>query len=245
LGNIYARGGEFSAHVQFRDDGGTNTHIYGPSRGSEGEAQKDLDQIRAAGGVGATREEGLKIMAAEARRIKMSAEYQNQIQQTIQRMASQEIIDESDYEDDDRSDNSEPEWMKEYPSEEDSPEEPSHPTRSILTHLEATAQLAKFRPIISTPSDLKYLLECKADPNMPLTHGDISPLRKVMSFASEKYVAQMRDLLLQHGAKESDKDRERWDLRQQADISEKIMKNNYKNIDKDYNPWSGTEVDPW
>ena len=53
----------------------------------------------------------------------------------------------------------------------------------------------------------------------------------------------MRDLLLQHGAKENDKDRKRWDLRQQADIAEKIIKNNYKNIDKDFNPWSGNEAD--
>ena len=201
-----------------------------------------MDQIRAAGGVGATREEGLKIMEAEARRIKLSAEYQSQIQQTIERVASQEIIDESEYEDE-RSDNSEPEWMKEYHSEEDSPEESQQATRPILAPLEATAELTKFRPIISKPSDLKHLLECKADPNMPLKLGDISPLRKVMSFAAERYVAQMRDLLLQYGANESDKDRERWDSRQQADIAEKIMKTNYKNIDKDYNPWSGNDME--
>ena len=63
-----------------------------------------------------------------------------------------------------------------------------------------------------------------------------------MSFAREKDVAEMRDLLIQHGAKEGDKDRERWDLRQRADVAEKIMKN-YNNIDKDFNPWSGNEVD--
>ena len=187
-------------------DDGKQENIYGPSRGSEGEAQKDLDQIRAAGGVGATREEGLKIMKAEARRIEMSAEYQSQIQQTIERMAEQEIIDESDYEDE-RSDNSEPEWMKEYPSEEESPEEVlQQPTRPTLTPLEATAELTRFRPIHGKPSDLKHLLECNADPNMPLKLGDISPLRKVMSFAAESYVAQMRDLLLQYGANENDKD---------------------------------------
>lgn len=113
-------------------------------------------------------------MAAEAWRIKMSAEYQSAIQQTIERMASQEIIDESDYEDE-RSDNSEPEWMKEYPSEEeDASTEPSQPTRPILTPLEAKAELPTFRPIISKPSDLKYLLRCHADPNMPLNTGDIS-----------------------------------------------------------------------
>ena len=138
----------------------------------------------------------------------MSAEHQSEIQQTIERMASQEIIDESEYEDE-RSDNSVPEGMQEYPSEEDSPEESSQPARPILTPLEATAELTKFRPIISKPSDLKYLLECHADPNMPLKTGDISPLRKVMSFAVERHVVEMRDLLLQHGAKESNKDRER------------------------------------
>jgi len=53
----------------------------------------------------------------------------------------------------------------------------------------------------------------------------------------------MRNLLLQYGANESDKDRERWDSRQQTDIAEKIMKNNYKKIDKDYNPWSGKTMD--
>jgi hypothetical protein len=217
-------------------------NIRGPSRTTEEEAQKDLDQIRAAGSVGSTREESLKIMTAEARRIKMSAEYQSQIQQTIERMASQEIIDESDYEDE-RSDHSEPEWMKEYPSEEDSPEEVLQSTRPTLTPLEATAELTRFRPIHGKPSDLKHLLECKADPNMPLKTGDISPLRKVMSFAAERYVAQMRDLLLQYGANQSDKDRERWDLRQRADIAEKMLKNNYKNIDKDYNPWSGNDID--
>ena len=91
-----------------------------------------MAQINEAGGIGWNREESLKIMAAEARRIKISAEYQSEIQQTIEHMASLEIIDESDYEDE-RSDNSEPEWMKEYPSEEDSPKESQQSTRPRLT----------------------------------------------------------------------------------------------------------------
>ena len=64
-----------------------------------------------------------------------------------------------------------------------------------------------------------------------------------MSFAAERYVAEVRDLLLQYGANENAKDREILDLRQRADVAEKLMKNNYKNIDKDYNPWSGNEMD--
>ena len=64
-----------------------------------------------------------------------------------------------------------------------------------------------------------------------------------MRFAKEKDVAEMRDMLLQFGANENEKDKQRWDLRQRADVAEKIMKDNYKNIDKDYNPWSGNEMD--
>ena len=41
LGNIYAHRRELHAHIQFRDDDGKQKHIYGPSRGSECEAQKD------------------------------------------------------------------------------------------------------------------------------------------------------------------------------------------------------------
>ena len=152
LGSTQPHKGEFRAHLKLRDEEGTKINIRGTLRPTEVEAQKDLRQIRAAGSVGATREESLKIMMAEARRIKMSAEYQSQIQQTIERMASQEIVDESDveYDDDDMSVESDPPWMKEYPSEEeDSPKESSQPMRQILTPLEATAELTKFRPIIS------------------------------------------------------------------------------------------------
>ena len=35
LGTIYVRGAEFCAHIQFRDDGGNNKHIYGQSRASQ------------------------------------------------------------------------------------------------------------------------------------------------------------------------------------------------------------------
>ena len=176
-------------------------------------------------------------MEAEAIRIKKLTEYQSEIQQTIERMASKDIVDDSDCTDnDDMSDRSIPDWMKEYPSEDDSPGEVSQSTRITLTPMEATAELTRFRPIHGTPSDLKYLLECRADPNMPLKVGE------VMSFATERYVTQMRELLLQYGVVENDADRERWRLRQRADVAEHIMKN-YKNIDKDYNPWSANERD--
>ena len=65
----------FRAHLRFRNEAKEQQHIYGPSCDTEEQAQKDLDQIRAAGAVGTTREEGLKIMVAEARRIQIYADY--------------------------------------------------------------------------------------------------------------------------------------------------------------------------
>ena len=180
----------------------------------------------------------MNITKAEAQRIKITAKYQTQIQETIQRRTSMETIEESDFEDDDISEQSDPPWIKDYPIE-DLPEDSSQPMQTTLTPLEATAELSRFRPIHGKPSELKHLLESKADPNMPLKSGDITPLRKVMCFAPEKYVANMRDLLLEFGANESDDDKKRWELRQRADFAEKIRISNEKNIDKDYDPWSG------
>ena len=66
LGSIDAHGTEFRAHIQCRGNAGEQKHIRGPSRGSQHEAQRDLDQLRKAGSIGTTREEGLKLMEAEA-----------------------------------------------------------------------------------------------------------------------------------------------------------------------------------
>ena len=264
LGTTYTRGAEFGAHIQFRDDGGNKTNIYGPSRGSQNEAQKDLDQIRAAGRVGATREEGLKLMEAEAKQIKMSAAYQAQIQEALHRMSSKDLPNESDYEDDDdASDHSEPPYLKEHLVDDSSEEaetsqkkqEHSTPTDATtklpeeaeksqkeqehLTPIEATAKLSKFRPVISKPSELKYLLESKADPNMPVEAGNITPLRNIMSFAPTNYVVRMRDLLLEYGAKESEEEKKRWVLRQLADKAERIRMNDERDIinERVYTQW--------
>ena len=37
-----------------------------------------------------------------------------------------------------------------------------------------------------------------------------------------------------------EQDKSRWELRQQADVAERIRIDNHKNIDKDSNPWSAT-----
>ena len=43
-----------------------------------------------------------------------------------------------------------------------------------------------------------------------MADGDITVLRKVLMLAREEHVAEMRELLLKHGAEETDFARERW-----------------------------------
>ena len=233
LGGIEPHSGAFRAHLQFHDDGGLFKHIRGPNRTTEEQAQKDLEQIRKAAEKSETREEGLDMMRNETQKLKELAKYEAEIRDTLRRRDS--LMESSDYEDDDMSDNSEPPWIQEYT--EEIPE--SQTDRPDLSPIEATAELSRFRPIKSTPSDLKYLLESRADPNLPLKPGDITPLRKVMTFAGMKHVAEMRDLLLQYGANENNEDKDRWELRQRADFCEMIRINKERDIDKDYDPISG------
>ena len=224
------------AHVQDHDDFCKKIQICGPNRTTQEQAQKDLEQIRKASEKAETREEGLEMMRNEARKLKESAQYEAEIRDTLRRRDSK--MDESEYEDDDMSDNSEPPWIQEYT--EDSPEQSPQSNRPTFSPIEATAELSRFRPIKATPDDLKHLLESRADPNMPVESWSISPLQNVMTFAKMSHVAEMRDLLLQYGANENDEDEARWELRRRADFCERIRINNYNNIDKDYDPFSGS-----
>ena len=48
--------------------------------------------------------------------------------------------------------------------------------------------MAKFRAIRRTPEDLQRLLDARADPNMTVGEGNISPMENIMTFAREMHV---------------------------------------------------------
>ena len=85
-------------------------------------------------------------------------------------------------------------WLMDYPSpREDVASTPSE--KLPLTPAQATEALEKFRPIRACPADLEHLLQCRADPNMPVKEGNISPVRNVIAFArSEAHVEKMGQL---------------------------------------------------
>ena len=60
---------------------------------------------------------------------------------------------------------------------------------------EASTLLARFRPIRSTPQDLKRLLDAHANPDINVGEGNICPLDKVMTFARTVHVPPMLHML--------------------------------------------------
>ena len=235
LGSVGISDGTFRAHVKYRDAARKQIDILGPKRISHTRAQIDLERIRLASTAAKTREEGLEIMAAEARRIQISAQFQAEAEAQRQRESTCGVPIEFLSDDDDE----EP-WLMDYPPpfEEVAPTPVSQ--QAPLTQEEANEALRKFRPIRSSPAILEHILACRADPNqfnLPPAEGGISPLANVMTFASEHHVAKMRELLLEHGAEETEELRDRWRIRQKADLCEKIRLGEARMLDeRDYDP---------
>jgi len=174
MGGVAEQHHGFCAHVCFRDEQGVLNNTRGPERRHRQDAQKDLEDMRAAGAVGSTREKGFEIMAAEARRIQLSAHLAAEARAAQQRRREEELAAEEDAMSDVEPDD-EP-WLMDYPSpREDVASTPSQ--KESLTPAQATEALEKFRPIRACPADLEHLLQCRADPNMPVQEGNISRLR--------------------------------------------------------------------
>ncbi len=90
LGTVAVHKVDHRAHINCRIAEGTQTYIYGPDRQDRHRAEVDLAQIRAAGAVGSTREQGLQIMAAEARRLQVSASFEAEVRAAVQRQLAEE-----------------------------------------------------------------------------------------------------------------------------------------------------------
>ena len=107
-----------------------------------------------------------------------------------------------------------------------------------LSPSEATEALLKFRALYAKPSDLRHLLDSRADPNADLKSDQISPLRIVLMMAAPEYVADMRTMLLEYGADESEDDRKRWIVRSRSDECEERRQNDYHNTSSEFDPCS-------
>ena len=239
-GAVEERDGSFRAHVQYRGEDGRNANLYGPRRVARTEAKGDLKAMRAAAGVFPDdRIKAFQSMHAEARRLQISAQYAREIEAvTLRRTLSDSDYEEAEEECLQMVDDPD-EWWRDLqdgktPTEVVVEEKP----RQINSPAEATEALLKqFRPIRESVAELKRLLEHKADPNVPVPAGLISPLAHVVTFAPVNTVAPMRDLLLQHGATETDEDKCQWRNRQASDRSEPARLRDFYEDDRHLTPW--------
>ena len=71
-----------------------------------------------------------------------------------------------------------------------------------------------------SPAELKRILELRADPNTTLPDSKIRVLDNILTFAPADKIAVMREMLLEHGAKETAEDKRYWKLRQVNDAYE-------------------------
>ena len=232
----------FRARVQWIEEG-ANRHAHGPRRGEKRRAEEDLESLRgAAEEKDMTRSEGHQAILEEAARLQRRAEYETRIRITSQQLAASQAQqspplppqpaehdasdDSSDwYEGDPYAGDDTPPWEKIEKAMERGEEIHTAPPQfsglpDPKTADEATAMLANFRAPRNTPESLERLLERRADPNIHLGIGHISPLENIIHFARAVHAEQMRYLLLDYGAVNTAALEREWIIRRSADAHE-------------------------
>jgi hypothetical protein len=238
LGSADVLTNAFRAKVQPRiGAAGQIVSFYGPRREYRHCAETDLAQIRAAGAVGGTREEGLQIMAAEARRIQTGAQFEEQARVEMQRAAEDQRF--ADYLSEEESDD-EPCFMATPPDEEVQEVAPTPSARAPLTRDEADRALQRFRSSRASPGDLEHILASRADPNRPPSPENITPLRKVLAYARGEHMEPMRELLLRYGVRESLAEKDEWATCQKTWLREQIRLSEARIDPRDYDPCAAT-----
>ena len=99
---------------------------------------------------------------------------------------------------------------------------------------EATMRLAELLPSRSNPTELRSLIAARADVRVNLEGTPAgSVLRCVTSRAPVAYVREMRNILIDNGAVETEGDREAWRRREMADMEEPVFLMNFHRDDRE------------
>ena len=228
--------GSYYARFRYIDAGITEKRILGPPRQGEHRAETDLAVIREAALEKKTWPEQITAMQHAAQRLREKAQFENSVARGVAQYEAQKqahkaadsYLESSGDEDDGADDEyygldnaAIAKMVKELP-----PLRPQPPPPVDVN--DANVQLACFRFSLEKPETLEAILLARADPNLLVGDGDISPLQKAMLFTrDQKDVVRMRELLLEHGASESAYERLRWNERRAADAGEPAWLRNF------------------
>ena len=166
----------------------------------------------------ADRANGLEAMKAEARRIWEHVAHEREIRHAMLLRGPSGF-------DSDASDNFDPdiedpdEWWQEL-QDGKVPKTVIQPKKEITNATEATEALIKFRPLHEDAAELQRILDLRADANATLPDSKIRPMDNILTFAPPEKIAVMRQLLMDHGAAETEEDKRYWRLRQVNDTYE-------------------------
>jgi hypothetical protein len=245
-GGLHAKGSQHQARVQYTDSSGARKDMYGPVRHDARRAQADLETIRAAAASKPARPECFEAMADEAHRLQKHAAFEAEVAIAVgkEQRDRKHMLTDSESEPEqgniDYAIHDEPfpsydvstpearERLVTAPRPRKKPREEKPPANS----LEATTRLAQFRPVIARPADLRALLEARAEPNVCIGAGSVTPLQNVLTFAQACDVAEMRLLLLEYGASQSMEDRDHWKTRAGYDKYEPTWLTNFHRDDR-------------
>ena len=232
-GGVMQDAGSYYARFRYIDAGITEKKILGPPRQSEQRAENDLATLREAARAQKTWPEQVAAMQQAAEVLRESAQLENRVARGVAQYEAQKQAhkaedsdpetsgDEDDGADDDLDDVMVAKIVADLPPLRARPPPPVDPN-------DANVQLACFRFSLERPETLEAILLARADPNLIVGDGSISPLRKAMLYAREnKDAARMRELLLEHGADESAYERRRWEERCAADAGEAAWLQNF------------------
>ena len=221
--------GSWFARFKYVDCGITKKEIVGPPRQSERRAENDLPTLREAARAQKTWPEQVAAMQQAAQVLRESAQLEKRVARGVAQYEAQKQAhkaedsdpETSGDEDDGFDDAMVAKLVADLPPLRARPPPPVDPN-------DANVQLACFRFSLERPETLEAILLARADPNLIVGDGDISPLRKAMLYAREnKDAARMRELLLEHGADESAYERRRWEERCAADAGEAAWLQNF------------------
>ena len=210
--------------------------IAGPRRSTERRAQADLAMLRGAALGHSSWADGICVAAMKAKALALTegADKEARVAMGIdqylhQRMAHKVEDSDPDTDGDDAGDGASDDYDYSDPKVLEKTTPPPVPkkgsTQPPRDAADATARLACFRATQETPEALRVLLSARADPNAVAGEGDHPPLWRVMRYAHNHHVHDMREMLIESGAANGEVELGRWEDRLNIDrVEPKFMR---------------------
>ena len=246
IGGTEVHDGGHRTRVRCVDNSGARKAIRGPIRYDERRAKADTELVcGAAASSTTTRADFLGALQKEAHRLQQTASLEVQVAMMLNKDKFDRQHMQTDSETELEVDPIHDEPFPDYdvstreacerlanppPPPRKKPRKDAPPANAA----EATMRLAELLPSRSNPTELRSLIAARADVRVNLEGTPAgSVLRCVTSRAPVAYVREMRNILIDNGAVETEGDRKAWRSREMADMEEPVFLMNFHRDDRE------------